>query len=282
MRASNLQQPLELLEETAIRSELEADAATQLKGLVILSSVDSTNNWLQAQPGDERPGLAVLAERQTAGRGRRERHWVSPFGGNIYLSLCMKFESGVGELGCLPLVVALSASDALARIGMDGHAIRWPNDLMFGQRKLGGCLVEVQGDAGGPCVAVMGIGINVCMPATAREAKRIDQPWTDVNTHIPGVSRNRFAGCLLNALLLNLAQYAGEGFGPFLQRWKDRDELAGKEIELRRGTGSVSGTACGISPRGGLMLQSSDGLNEYLAGEVTKIQGLHGSKGIRL
>ena len=276
-----LHQPLELLEETAIRSELEADAATQLKGLVILSSVDSTNNWLQAQPGDERPGMAVLAERQTAGRGRRGRHWVSPFGGNIYLSLCMKFESGVGELGCLPLVVALSASDALARIGMDGHTIKWPNDLLFEQRKLGGCLVEVQGDAAGPCVAVMGMGINVCMPAAMHCAKQIDQPWTDVNTHIPGVSRNRLAGCLLNALLLNLAQYAGEGFGPFLQRWKERDELAGKEIELRRGTGSINGTACGISPRGGLMLQSCEGLNEYLAGEVTIKRGFHDGKGFR-
>ena len=280
--ASELQQPLELLEENAIRSELETDAATHLKDLVLLPSVDSTNNWLRAQPRRKRPGMAVLAECQTAGRGRRGRHWVSPFGRNIYLSLCMKFESGVGELGCLPLVVALSASDALERIGMDGQSIKWPNDLLFGQRKLGGCLVEVQGDAVGPCIAVMGIGINVCMPAAAREAKRIDQPWTDVNTHVPGVSRNRLAGCLLNALLLNLDQYAREGFGPFLQRWKQRDELAGKEIELLRETGSITGTVRGISLGGGLVLQSSDGLNEYLAGEVTINQGFHGRKGIRV
>ena len=264
---SDLQQPLELLEENAIRSELEPGAKTQLNGLVLLPSVDSTNNWLWAQPTGERPGMAVLAECQTAGRGRRGRHWVSPFGRNIYLSLCRKFESGVGEMGCLPLVVALSASDALERIGMEGHTIKWPNDLVLEQRKLGGCLVELQGDVSGSCIAVMGIGINVSMSAAPLEAERIDQPWTDVSTKIPGVSRNQLAGRLLNALLINLEQYAREGFGPFVQRWTQRDGLAGREIELRRESGSVTGTACGISPRGGLMLQTAQGLKEYLAGD---------------
>jgi len=263
-----LREPLELLDAGRIRRALDPTVGQAISHLAVLGMVDSTNAWLRARPPAEQPGMAVLAEGQSAGRGRRGQSWVSPFARNIYLSLGWRFESGVEELGRLPLVLALSACDALQETGLDGHAVKWPNDLRMDGRKLGGCLVEAQGDVGGPCLAALGVGINVHMPAGAA----IDQPWTDVGRHLPGVSRNCLAGSLLNALVTNLGRFAREGFAPFRPHWARRDELAGCEVELRAPSGVVRGVARGIGARGGLLLQSGEIVQEYMTGEAHSVR----------
>ena len=139
-----------------------------------------------------------------AGRGRRGRRWHSPEGGNLYLSLGWRFRQPLAELGCLPLVVALSAAAALTRSGLEGHRIKWPNDLLIDGPKLCGCRVEMQGDAGGPYHAVLGIGINIQMPRS-EATSAIDQPWTDVKTHLPDCSRNGLAALLLEELVVQEA-----------------------------------------------------------------------------
>jgi BirA family biotin operon repressor/biotin-[acetyl-CoA-carboxylase] ligase len=267
-----LREPLELLDEKQIRSGLNARARSSLTGLVVLSLVDSSNSWLQARPVHEQAGLAVLAECQTAGRGRRGQPWISPFGRNLYFSLGWKFESGVGGLGCLPLLLALSACDALGNSGLESHGIKWPNDLQLGGRKLGGCLVEVQGDVSGPCHAVMGVGINVRMPVGCRGTEAIDQAWTDVASGVQDISRNGLAAALLNALVLNLEQFASEGFDAFMDRWHELDVLSGQALELRHAGQRVRGVSRGISRRGALMLQTPQGVGEYTAGEITTVR----------
>lgn len=267
-----LLEPLELLDKDRIRAQLGPQARKELKDLVILPNTNSTNSWLQSMPPEKRSGVAVLAECQTAGRGRRGQNWVSPFGRNIYASLGWKFESGVGELGCLPLLVALSACDALDRVGLRGHAIKWPNDILLQGKKLGGCLVEVQGDVNGPCFAILGIGINVRMSGSAPGVTAIDQPWTDVASEQTDVSRNALAGFLLDSLVTRLGKFAVDGFASFHADWKLRDVLAGESIELRLADGIVKGRSAGISERGGLMLQSGAGVREYLAGEARIIK----------
>jgi len=190
-----LAEPIELLDRQRITAGLSAGAQRDLASFQIISTVDSTNAELQRMPAAEQHACAVLAERQTSGRGRRGRHWYSPFARNIYLSLGWRFDTGVGELGCLPLVVALAAGEALRLAGVTGHAIKWPNDILLNGRKLGGCLVEVQGDASGPCSAVMGVGINVNMPQSTAGTNMIDQPWTDVGSQVPWVSRMNWPHC---------------------------------------------------------------------------------------
>lgn len=265
-RGYRLQEPLELLSEGRIREALDPEAEAGLHEIIVRNTVDSTNDWLQSREPGEQAGVAVFAERQTAGRGRRGQSWVSPFARNIYLSLGWSFESGVGGLGCLPLLLALSACDALDRAGLKDHTVKWPNDLRHDRRKLGGCLVEVQGDVGGPCLAVLGVGINVRMPESV--AGSIDQPWKDVAAELPGVSRNSLAGYLLNAVITNLDRFAREGFMPFMAHWERRDELAGAEVELSGPAGLMRGIARGISERGGLLLQSGGNVQEYLSGEA--------------
>jgi len=259
----------ELLDRDSILAELGDRPGSAGVDLRIESVVDSTNDRLLAMPARQRHRMALLAERQTRGRGRRGRQWVSPFGRNIYLSLGWTFDSAVAKLGCLPLVVALAACDALAQAGLADHRVKWPNDLLLEGRKLGGCLVDIQGDAGGPCHAVMGIGLNLHMPVGLPEAGAIDQPWTDLGASLPGLSRNRLAGLLLNAMLEKTGLFASHGFQPLQAEWRARDALLGQQVELSHPTGTVRGRVLGITARGALRLQLSSGTGEYTAGEVS-------------
>jgi BirA family biotin operon repressor/biotin-[acetyl-CoA-carboxylase] ligase len=263
-----LAEPLELLERERILAALSNDTRGVLADLLLLPEVDSTNAELQRMVPGEQHAIAILAERQTAGRGRRGRSWYSPFARNLYLSLGWRFEAGAAELGCLPLVVSLAVHRALTASGLQGHFIKWPNDLVMGGRKLGGCLVELQGDASGPCTAVMGVGVNVNMPRSAAADAAIDQPWTDVGSSIGEVSRNDLAAILLEELVAAAATYGTTGFAPFQAEWAACDGLAGKPVSLVHGREQVSGVARGISERGGLRVEAPGGVLEFLSGEV--------------
>ncbi len=148
-----LREALELLDRERILAAMGASRAA-LGNVRVLATCDSTNDVVRKLGRDEAHGAAVLAERQTAGRGRHGRRWHSPFARNLYLSLGWIFERGVAELGGLPLVVALAATRAIRGAGLRAQGVKWPNDLVVDGRKLGGCLVEIQGDANGPCRAV--------------------------------------------------------------------------------------------------------------------------------
>ena len=262
-----LSEPLELLDREKILAVRGTAFQAELRQLDILSEIDSTNSELLRRGAGHRHSCAVIAERQTGGRGRRGRQWHSPFGRNIYLSLGWKFESGLGQLGCLPLVVAISASSALLRMGLRGRTIKWPNDLLLEGRKIGGCLVEVQGDLNGPCHAVMGVGINVRMP-DIEQPKSIGRAWTDVSSHIAGASRNELAALLLDELVKAMTVYRLGGFEPFREAWAGLDELKDKPVTLFRDQKKITGIARGLGERGGLLLERSGVVDEFHAGEV--------------
>lgn len=267
-RGYRMSEALELLDAEAIRGAMSPDSARVLRDLRVFDVVDSTNDRLLALPTAQRHGVVMLAEHQTAGRGRRGRNWVSPYARNLYLSLGWTFEAGAAELGCLPLIVALAAGKALEESGVRGLAVKWPNDLMLDGRKLGGCLVEIQGDASGPCTAVIGIGINVRMPGSSPEASGIEQPWTDLQNGPATLSRNRLAGRVLCMLLQKIQRFSKHGFEPMRADWERRDLLKGQAVELISAGDSVRGTVVGISDGGALRLQSAAGVAEYTSGEV--------------
>ena len=193
------------------------------------------------------------------------------------MSIGWHFEQSLSELGCLPLVVALSVAQALSRNGLEGHRVKWPNDLLIDGRKLCGCLVEMQGDARGPCHAVIGIGINIHMPDSEATAK-IEQPWTDLKSYLPNCSRNLLAAVLLEELLDQLSLFADKGFAPFLPAWEQRDGLKGKHIEVATGSRSLHGTVAGIDDEGALLLDTGDGLMSLHSGEVSLQKQTLGNK----
>ena len=263
-----LKEPLELLDRSSILAALGPTVREKLQGLEIEASVDSTNSALHRLAVDEQHASAILAEHQTSGRGRRGRKWHSPYGKNIYLSMGWRFDQSMSELGCLSLLVALSVAQALHRAGLKGHQVKWPNDLLLDGRKLCGCLVEVQGDAQGPCNAVMGVGINVHMPANGA-ASGIDQPWTDLQSRLPGCSRNVLATLLLEELTEQLHLFSEQGFAPFRGQWEQMDGLKGRVITVYGGSGAVAGTAMGIDARGALMLDTGTEVLSLHSGEVS-------------
>ena len=131
-----------------------------------------------------RSGLVCTAEQQTAGRGRRGREWISPFGRNLYVSTVWEFTQGAAALEGLSLAVGVAVAQALKGLGLPEVQLKWPNDIQHEGKKLGGVLLEMVGDASRQCQVVVGIGVNVAMPGAAANA--IDQAWTDISRMTAG------------------------------------------------------------------------------------------------
>jgi BirA family biotin operon repressor/biotin-[acetyl-CoA-carboxylase] ligase len=246
------------LDADRIRQCLSPDAREKLRELTVLQETDSTNSALARLPTSRRHAHALLAEAQTAGRGRRQRAWHSPAGGNIYLSLGWRFTTQPASLSTLPLVTALCLCRALDRCGLRGHGVKWPNDILVNGSKVAGILVETQSTGAAPALAIVGIGLNVRMPQsnTDHPAAIIDRPWTDLASQLPAgqrpIERNRLVALLLDELLPGLAMFGSRGFAAFHEEWLARDLLTGKRLRLEGNGGFRYGRAIGIDPDGGL------------------------------
>lgn len=272
----------EALDAQRIRSLIAPRTQALLTELTVLAETDSTNSALQALPADQQHAHAILAEAQTRGRGRRNRHWHSPQGCNVYLSLGWQFPDSGRLFSTLPLMVAVCACRALSQCGLVGHGIKWPNDILVNGAKLAGILVEMKATPGGPALAVIGVGVNVNMAQHNSQqqaaAAMIEQCWTDINSHIPQgsplVSRNRVAAAVLESLLCGLSEYESAGFGSFQGEWSGLDLLFGQHIHVVQEDHSTSGIARGISADGGLQLEvkgpeHDSSLRIFHAGEVS-------------
>ncbi len=285
-RGYALAQALELLDADTILGQLSDGCRAQVETLEVAWSLDSTNSELLRRV-TPKAGVAILmAERQDGGRGRRGRAWASPLAANLYLSVARMFGSGLARLPGLSLVAGVAAAEALHDLGYVDVRLKWPNDLVVpvagntaaagadastpsGLRKLGGLLVEGGGEVAGPARAVIGLGLNVAMPAAV--AALIDQPWIDLATLGAGgvPSRNRLAATVLAHWLPALAQFDADGLAPFLPRYRQLDALAGREVVLRDDASSRHARVLGLADDGALQV-FVDGLEQrVLAGEVS-------------
>ncbi|WP_295907159.1 bifunctional biotin--[acetyl-CoA-carboxylase] ligase/biotin operon repressor BirA [uncultured Xanthomonas sp.] len=263
-----LARPLELLDAAAIRAGLSGPAGAELAGLEIAWSLVSSNTTLLQRPAPAQGSEVLMAERQTGGRGRRGRVWASPLAAHLYLSVARSFQGGLGRLGGLSLAAGVAVAEALRAAGFATVGLKWPNDLLADGRKLGGLLVEGGGEFAGPARAVIGLGLNVAMPAAA--AADIDQPWTDLTRLAGGaVSRNAIAAAVLSQLLPALALFDAEGLAPFLPRYAALDLLAGRAVRIDDGGQVREGTALGLAEDGALRVAFADGEQLVHAGDVS-------------
>jgi BirA family biotin operon repressor/biotin-[acetyl-CoA-carboxylase] ligase len=240
------------LDAARIRAGLTVQAQQALAGIQVFPQLDSTNRWAlqQAQCGE-----LCLAEQQTAGRGRRGREWQSPSGVNIYFSLRWCFGRVPEHLPMLGLVVGLAVAEALGDAGLQGHGLKWPNDLYHQGRKLGGILLEAVGSLG---QVVVGIGLNVNMLPDA--GGMIDQPWTSVQA-LAGIpcDRNLMISRLLNRLLLRLQAFLQLDMVQFQRDWGRWDVLAQQAVRVLAGGQVWEGVASGVDTQGQLQLLRPDG-----------------------
>jgi len=253
------------LNASRIRQGMEPEARAKLRYLTLLAETDSTNAAVLRLPGDQQHAHALLADRQSGGRGRRQRTWHSPAGGNIYLSLGWWFGDPGHPLSTLPLLVAIAVCRALARTGLQGHGIKWPNDILVGDEKLAGILVELQSSGIGPAAVVIGIGLNVRMPPLDKTetGTAIDRPWTDLATQLgsgdAGIGRNRISALLLEELVSALEHFEAVGFEGFRQDWQKLDLLDGNNVELEHLGQTIRGLALGVDDNGGLVVETEGG-----------------------
>lgn len=274
-RGYRLAQPLELLDEGAIRSLLDADVRERIDALFIHDRIDSTNRFLSDRSVEiGRNALICLAESQTAGKGRNGRAWVSPFGSNIYLSLACKYPGGPASISGLSLALGVAVLRALSASGIEGPGLKWPNDLLWNGKKLGGILIELSGDVHGPCTVVVGLGLNYWMSQSQGAA--IDQDWIDLDTISPesGLGRNCLVATLINRMLPVLSDFDRTGLAPFLAEWRAADCMRGKEVVLHVGAQAVTGTVEGINDEGLIqLLTPAHTITSFASGEVSFRRG---------
>jgi BirA family biotin operon repressor/biotin-[acetyl-CoA-carboxylase] ligase len=268
-RGYRLPTAIELLDPVRILAEVPESTRRHLDLLHVLTLTASTNACAQRDPPLQAQAARVwLAEHQTGGRGRRGRAWRSAFSGNLYLSFAWRFDLPMAELSGLSLAGGVALAEMLRDQGLQSHALKWPNDVLIDERKLAGILVEVSGEAHGPSTAVIGIGLNVRLPADT--GRLIDQPWIDLeSTGIGAVSRNRLAGQLVARLIETCLEFQQARLQGFVERWGQFDAYADRQVRLTGPAGVVEGVYRGISAAGAVILDTPAGRCEHRAGEVS-------------
>ena len=265
----------EPLDPARVTAWISPQALAVLREFDIYPTLDSTNSEAlrRVRAGETGP-LVIVADQQTAGRGRRGRSWLAPAGGSICMSLVWPFDTRPGILDGLSLVVALSvvrAVQILGLTGLDPLQVKWPNDVWLHGRKLAGILLELQHGARHSLDVVIGIGINVDMPAEL--VAGIDQPVADLaSVACRPVYRHQLLGTLVSVLYEDLVRFAQEGFAGFREAWLQQDALLGLAVELRQGERLIEGIHLGVDDSGALQLQSPQGLVLISGGEIAHSQ----------
>ncbi|MBL8517151.1 MAG: biotin--[acetyl-CoA-carboxylase] ligase [Betaproteobacteria bacterium] len=248
-----LPEPIEFLDLALIASHLGKETAARIK-LDLREEATSTNTLLLDRAHIAANGTVVIAEHQTAGRGRLGRAWQSSLGGGLTFSVLWRFPGGASSLAGLSLAVAVAVLRGLKAARVPGVEVKWPNDLISGFRKVGGILIETQGDMLGPSTAVIGIGLNFRLPDDVKDM--IDQPVADLVSLAPNASRNRVFAEVLKALVAALEQFEREGFMPFRTEWEAAHAYQGRPVRVQRpGEPEMAGEVEGVAGDGALLVR---------------------------
>jgi BirA family biotin operon repressor/biotin-[acetyl-CoA-carboxylase] ligase len=267
-----LNQSLPLLNSEEIKHYLTSLACPNR--VEVRSIIDSTNSELmrRIQRSDELvSGQVLVAEMQQAGRGRRGRIWQSPFGANLYYSYYWKLEEGLQAAMGVSIAVGLAVYDAINTLYDLPTSLKWPNDIYLNGRKLAGVLVELEGQVEGPCHLVIGIGINLKMPETASE--HIDQPWTDLASHVHNLNKNALVAQLTHSLAKRLALYQRSGLSSMVEQWNRVNVYSNEVVTLSTGMRTWRGVCEGIDTQGGIVLRQDGELKSYYGGEISLRKG---------
>jgi BirA family transcriptional regulator, biotin operon repressor / biotin---[acetyl-CoA-carboxylase] ligase len=230
--------------------------------LYLCGRVESTNATLSRLARSGAPeGTVVLAEAQTAGRGRLGQAWFSPPDVNLYASVLFRGPLALKEAPLFSLVGGLALADAVRESG-GSPAIKWPNDVLVDGRKMGGSLIEcgARGDEVEYLVLGVGANLNVDLDALGAALGPAAAGATSLRAAIGrDVDRDAFAASYLNALDARVSCYRGEGPGSVLEAWSERDILTGRQVEIRGAGYRFIGRVAGVDLRGRLVVQDAVG-----------------------
>ncbi|MGG6196989.1 bifunctional biotin--[acetyl-CoA-carboxylase] ligase/biotin operon repressor BirA [Pantoea allii] len=253
--------PLQLLNEQEILAQLSQP------DIAVIPVIDSTNQYLLERMNSLPSGSVCVAEYQQAGRGRRGRHWFSPFGANLYMSMYWRLDQGPAAAMGLSLVIGIIMAETLRSLGAQDVRVKWPNDIYLNDRKLAGILVELTGKTGDAAHIVIGAGINLAMRNA--EAAQINQGWINLQEAGVTINRNELAAKLINRLREALPVFEQEGLVPFVARWAELDNFINRPVKLLIGEREVHGIARGIDNQGGLRLEQDGIIKSWVGGEIS-------------
>jgi BirA family biotin operon repressor/biotin-[acetyl-CoA-carboxylase] ligase len=232
----------------------------------VVAETGSTNADLLARAAQLDAPLLLLAERQTAGRGRAGRSWLAAEGGALTFSLAWKFDCPLQALAGLPLAVGVMLAETLATLDVPVQ-LKWPNDVLKDGAKLAGVLIETQAAPGGGQWAVIGVGLNLLMPDELEQ--RIGRPAAGA-PWLARMERETLMAALLDGLAGGLRQFAQTGFGAFSARWNRLHAWAGHTVTIvDRGAELHTGSAAGVDDSGALLLDTASGRVAVVAGDVS-------------
>jgi BirA family biotin operon repressor/biotin-[acetyl-CoA-carboxylase] ligase len=265
---------VELYDAAAVRTALNTSTQSAIHHIDALLTVDSTNRFLiDAAVAPIGQAAICVAEIQTAGRGRRGRSWLAPFGSGVCLSLTWQFAESPPNFSALSLVVGLAVVRALKRFGANQAQLKWPNDVIAMQRKLAGILIEMRGETSGPMRVVIGIGLNLQLPSTTRLALAEQQAAlvTDLRELLrertPG--RNALVAAMIDELIQVLRQFEREGFPAFEAEWRACDSLRDAPVSVLSANETIGGIARGVASDGALLLETGGQVKRYMSGDVS-------------
>ena len=271
-RGYRLAGPVTPLDASRIGAQLSPAMRERLRGAEVAWSLPSTNSALLAR-GEPPAGQFdfLLAEHQSAGRGRRARQWFAPPGGALCLSIGWSFAALPRAAAALSLAVGVCARRALHAFANVPVRLKWPNDLLAAERKLGGILIELRAESAGPAYVVIGVGINCALGAAL--ARRVRDAGTEaIDLAALGVAacdRNRLAASLLTEIVSGVLEFERHGLSAFAAEWSEADALVGRTVKLSLPDSEFVGLARGIDSEGALRVQCEGGLQHFRSGEVT-------------
>lgn len=268
-RGYRLPRGLDLLDKSKINRALSSASKSEISHIELQTITDSTNLMALRNLNDRRHGALYLTEYQNAGRGRRGRSWVGGLASNLYFSLIWRFSGGAAALEGLSLLVGLSISQALSKLGVNNVQLKWPNDLLFQGKKLSGILLEMQGDASGDISVVIGVGVNVAMQSKQYD-EQIEQPWTDLEQICDRqIDRNKLLSTIINQLVSNLQTFSDSGFSTFQKLWQKHHFYQDSYVKLIIGDKELEGICRGVNEQGALLLERFGKIEVYHGGEIS-------------
>lgn len=261
-----LSDSVSLLDKNRIMSSM-APALRKELGIVDVSlESGSTNQTALTSHYSSAQWHLYATEYQSAGKGRRGRQWVSPLGANLLFSLSSKRLWNVDVLYLASILTGLAVVRCLQAYCKASVKIKWPNDIYIDQKKAAGILCELRGSPQDEALLVVGLGINV-----SAAPGDTDIPSTCLNRYGTGkIDRSRLVAELSEAVIRDLDVAHRTGVQPLLDSWQTVDYLYGQQVTVIQGEKSITGTACGIDPKGQLLLKRDNGsVESYNGGEVS-------------
>lgn len=256
-----LNTPLQLLNRESIQQHLN-DLPVHTCAVI-----DSTNQYMMAQLDRWQKGECLLAETQTAGRGRRGRQWHSPFGSQFIMSMYWRLDDGPSAAMGLSLAIGVAVIQALESVGYRDLSLKWPNDIYMARRKLAGILVEMSAAVGGICHLVIGVGVNLNLPDAV--IAQLDQPCAHLAEQPVVVDRNQLSATIIRALRNALALFEKQGLTAFLMDWNRLDIFMQQPVQVLLGSQVIHGIYCGIDGQGNMLLQDLEGMHKFVGGEIS-------------